>query len=183
MRSRLTVVTIAATCLLITVGSALADDDKKSLPGVACKPESGLDLPDFEWKSGALVNLASSRRTVECPLLRDNFSGNGGNELDEVRIHVRIDSSATKSFKCTVFARSLVTGAVLDKATASVPPNPGGNKTIVIGNLDGGAGLDYGVPGQQEEVSVNVKCLVCAGCKLRGLYWSEDLETDFGEGE
>ena len=159
---------LAAFALVVSLSSAQAQFvDKKALPGTVCVPADLTKASKFRYKQGAIRNADSVERTVECPILRDNFDGN----LKFERLDIFISQPKGETTKCTASVRAISSGHQLFSQTRSTSKS--GNQRLFFGSFGFGFGSASAI--------LQLRCKMPPDGLIRAIVWEEELETDRDE--
>ncbi len=157
---------LAAFALMVGLSSAQAQFvDKKTLPGTVCVPANLTKASKFRYKHGAIRNIDSVERTVECPILRDKFDGN----LKFEKLDIFINQPKGETTECTASVRAIRTGNELISRTRSTSMS--GNQRLFFGS--------FGIGG--DSAILQLRCKMPPDGLIRAIVWEEELETDQDE--
>jgi hypothetical protein len=92
-----------AVMMLLPVGVGAKkvrfEDDGKSFNGNLCQPRYGTQVADFRWYTRGIMNVSSEYREVSCPIVRDDFLGNG-----DFGYAIYVRGATEEDFCCTVYS-------------------------------------------------------------------------------
>lgn len=99
--------------------------DAKTYPGITCEALATAEIDQFSNLSFDMVNEDNGKRTVVCPIVRDNTENLDGT----VGVFVNIVNPANRTTECTLFSYDKF-GVPIDSETAS--QSNAGDQTIVL---------------------------------------------------
>lgn len=99
--------------------------DAKTYPGITCEALSTAEIDQFSHLGFDMVNANNGKRTVVCPIARDNTENLDGT----VGVFVSIANPANRTTECTLFSNDKF-GVPIDADTAS--QSNAGDQTIVL---------------------------------------------------
>lgn len=109
--------TIAVMILLsVSVGAKgppeIFYEDGKTYNGNLCQPRFGTQVADFRWYARGIMNVSSEYREVSCPIVRDDFLGNG-----DFGYSIRVRGATEEDFCCTIHSFNALGSTEIDSST------------------------------------------------------------------
>ncbi|WP_145998558.1 hypothetical protein [Methyloterricola oryzae] len=134
--------------------------DAKTYPGINCEAQATAQDADFSNVGFDMFNIATAKRSVVCPIVRDNTSNLDG--TFSVRVHV--NNAANKTLTCTLYSNSQY-AVPIDSNQASTSAT--GDQTLFLDVDLSEEGGYYGI-----------NCSLPSGTAIRSYEVREYLDTD-----
>lgn len=134
--------------------------DSKTYPGINCEAQATAQIADFSNVGFDMINASTGKRSVVCPIVRDNSSNLDGT----FSVRVNVANVANKTFTCTLYSNNKF-GAPIDSYQAST--TAGGDQTIY---------LDVDLSEEGGYYAIN--CSMPSNSALRSYEVREYLDTD-----
>lgn len=112
--------------------------DAKTYPGIACEAQAVTEIDQFSNIAFDMVNADNGKRTVVCPIVRDNIQNTDGT----YGAYVNVNNPANRTTECTLYSYDKF-GSLIDSNDSS--ESDAGDHTIVLDVDVSAEGGFYGI--------------------------------------